>query len=80
MVCEMDDKIISTCLRRFAYSVFRGEVPPFHEVKTACKQSGCVNPNHLTTRISLRLMSKWFDDGSLNGSTVDVESTEKEVI
>jgi hypothetical protein len=62
---KVDGKILSTVLRRIAYSAFRGEVPPFHEVKTTRKQSGCVNPNHLTTRLSLRLISEEFDDGSV---------------
>jgi hypothetical protein len=57
-----DGRIVNTVLRRIAYVAFRGEIPTYHEVKTACKHSGCVNPNHLTTKISLRQMSKGIDN------------------
>jgi hypothetical protein len=62
---KVNGKILSTVLRRIAYAAFNGDIPPYHEVKTTCEHTGCVNPRHLTTRISLRQITKRIEDGSL---------------
>ena len=70
-------KLLSTTLRRIAYAAFRGEIPEFHEVKTTCKHPDCVNPNHLTTRLSVRLITRGFSGRteSLADSVEDNEPT-----
>jgi hypothetical protein len=62
---KVNGKLLSTVLRRIVYAAFNGDIPPYHEVKTTCEHTGCVNPRHLTTRISLRQITKRMEDGSL---------------
>lgn len=57
-----DGRTVNTVLRRISYVTFKGDIPKYHEVKTTCKHSGCVNPNHLKTNISLRQLEKDLDN------------------
>jgi len=73
-----DGRIVNTVLRRIAYVTFRGQIPTYHEVKTTCKHTGCVNPDHLTTRFSVRQFDKDVDNVTVPPN-VTVDPIAKEV-
>jgi hypothetical protein len=76
---KKDGKTLSTVLRRVAYAAFIGDIPQYHEVKTTCEHRDCVNPKHLTTRISVRQITKQLEDRSLSAVTGEGSELDNEI-